>query len=303
MQWLNFNHLFYFWMVAREGSILRACKRLRLAQPTVSTQIKVLEQSLNEKLFRREGRRLVLTEVGQMVFRYAEDMFELGQEFQSVLKGQPTGRPIRLKVGIADVLPKLITYLLLEPLMELAYPIRLVCYESEPRRLLSDLAAHSLDVVMTDTPPLPTFKSHAHCHLLGQSGVTLLAVPSLARLYKKKFPSSLQGAPFLLPTLNTFLRRAMEDWFDEKNIEPAVVAEFEDSALLMSFGQDGRGIIPVHTIIEKEIRRQYGFEVVGEMDSVVTSFYAISVERKLRNPALSAIYSAAEERLFKPRKA
>ncbi|RMH04318.1 MAG: transcriptional activator NhaR [Nitrospirae bacterium] len=302
MQWLNFNHLFYFWMVAREGSILRACQRLHLAQPTVSTQIKALEQSLNEKLFQREGRRLVLTEAGQIVYRYAEDMFELSQEFQSILKGQPTGRPLRLKVGIADVLPKRIAYLLLEPLMELPYPIRLVCYESEPRRLLSDLAAHSLDVVMTDAPPLPTFKSHAHCHLLGQSSVTLLATPALARQYKKKFPASLQDAPFLLPTLNTFLRRAIEDWFDEKNLEPTVVGEFEDSALLMSFGQDGRGIIPVHTIIEKDIRRQYNLEAVGVMDSVQTSFYAISVERKLRNPALTTMYAAAEQRLFNSRK-
>lgn len=289
-------------MVAREGSILRACKRLRLAQPTVSAQLKILEQSLNEKLFQREGRRLVLTEVGKLVYRYAEEMFELSQEFQSLLKGQPTGRPIRLKVGIADVVPKLIAYLLLEPLMEFDYPIRLVCYESEPRRLLSDLAAHSLDVVLTDTPPFPTFKSHTHCHLLGQSGVTLLAVPAMARRYRKNFPESLQGAPFLLPTLNTYLRRAIEDWFDEKNLEPSVVGEFEDSALLMSFGQDGRGIVPVHTIIEKEIRRQFHLEPVGEMDSLLTSFYAISVERKLRNPALSAMYAAAEHRWFRSRK-
>lgn len=295
---LNYNHLYYFWMVAKEGGILRACKRLRLAQPTISAQIKLLEQSLNEKLFERDGRRLVLTEVGKLVFRYAEDMFELGREFQNVLKGQPTGRPIRLKVGIADILPKLISYLLLEPLMELPQPIRLVCYESEPRRLLADLVAHSLDVVLTDSPPLPSLKFHTHCHLLGRSGLTLLAVPSLAKEFRRKYPASLNGAPFLLPTLNTSLRRSLENWFDRKNIEPNVVAEFEDSALLKAFGQDGRGILAVHSVIEKNVRQQYGLEVVGQVDSVVESFYAISVERKFRNPALLALQEAAGKKLF-----
>lgn len=298
MEWLNYNHLFYFWMVAKEGSILRACRLLRLAQPTVSAQIKTLEHALGEKLFARDGRRLALTEMGRVAYRYAEDIFELGQEFQNTLKGYPTGRPIRLKVGVAQALPKLIAYRLLEPIMELAQPVRLVCYESEPRRLLSDLAAHSLDVVLTDAPPLPTFKFQAHCHLLGECSLTLLAAPPLAAKYRRNFPKSLDDAPFLLPTLNAALRRSIESWFETHRVRPHIVGEFEDSALMKAFGQDGRGILAVHNIIEGEVRRQYGLHVVGRADSVKEQFYAISVERRLRNPAVAAIQKAAEQKLF-----
>lgn len=271
---------------------------MRLAQPTISAQLKALENALGEKLFNRDGRRLVLTEIGRLAYRYAEDIFGLGQELQDTLKGRPTSRPIRLIVGIADALPKLIAYRLLEPVMDMPQKVQLSCFESEPRRLLADLAAHSLDIVLSDSPPLPTFKFQAHCHLLGQCGLTLLAVPSLAVKYRRNFPASLDNAPFLLPTANTALRRSMEVWFERKNIQPYVVAEFEDSALLKAFGQDGRGILPVHNIIESEVRKQYGLHVVGKVDSAVEHFYAISVSRKLSNPAVAMIQQAAEQFLF-----
>jgi LysR family transcriptional activator of nhaA len=298
MEWLNYHHLLYFWMVAREGSIARACQQLRLAQPTVSGQIRALEDSLGEKLFQKSGRNLVLTDMGRVVYRYADEIFSLGRELQDTLKGRPTGHPIRLTVGIADVLPKLIAYRLLKPAFHLPEPVRIVCREGKSDQLLGQLAVHELDLVLTDSPINPTIKVRAFNHLLGECGFTFFAAPKLATRYRSRFPASLNGAPFLLPVDGTTARRLLDQWFQSAQIHPHVAGEFEDSALLKVFGQAGDGIFAAASAIEREVQRQYNVRVVGRITDVKERFYAISVERKLKHPAVIAISEVARHSLF-----
>jgi len=230
MDWLNYHHLHYFWMIAREGTIARACEKLRLAQPTLSGQMRLLENALGEKLFARKGRTLELTDVGRVVFRYAEEIFSLGRELTDTLKGRPTGQPMRLFVGVADVVPKLIAYRLLEPALSLGGSIQIVCREDKPDRLMVDLSQHHLDLVLSDSPAPASVRVRAFSHLLGSCSVSLFATPALAARYRRKYPASLEGAPFLLPAENTMLRRALDHWFEAEQIRPEVVGEFEDSA-------------------------------------------------------------------------
>ena len=298
VEWLNYHHLLYFWMVAREGSIAQASKQLLLAQPTITGQIRALENTLGEKLFSRSGRNLVLTEVGRLVYRYANEIFSLGRELTDVLKGRPAGRPVRLLVGVSDVLPKLIAYRLLQPALALPEPVHIVCHEDHPERLLADLATFGLDVVLTDAPVGSSARVRVFSHLLGTCGVSFFGAWSLAAKYRKRFPASLDGAPFLLPLENTTLRRSLEQWFDAQGIRPQVVGEFQDSALLKVFGQAGIGLFAAPTVIENEVRRHYGVSVLGRTESVTERFYAISVERKLKHPAVVAISEAARQTLF-----
>jgi len=298
MEWLNYHHLLYFWVVACHGSVTRAAAELRLAQPTVSTQLRTLEEVLGEKLFARTGRRLVLTDVGRLVFRYADEIFGLGRELLETVKGRPTGQPMRLTVGIADAVPKLIAYRLLGPALTGAEPVRIICREDKPDRLLAQLAVHGLDLVLSDAPIGPTTKVRAFNHLLGECGVTFFATPALARTCRRGFPRSLGGAPMLLPTDNTALRRSLDDWFESEDIRPRVASEFEDSALLMAFGQAGMGLFPAPSAIERQVRTQYGVVVVGRLDAVCERFYAISGERRLKHPAVVAISEAARQRVF-----
>ena len=298
MEWLNYHHLLYFWVVACHGSVTRAAAELRLAQPTVSTQLRTLENMLGEKLFARTGRRLVLTDVGRLVFRYADEIFGLGRELLETVKGRPTGQPMRLTVGIADAVPKLIAYRLLGPALTGAEPVRIICREDKPDRLLAQLAVHGLDLVLSDAPIGPTTKVRAFNHLLGECGVTFFAAPALARTCRRGFPRSLGGAPMLLPTDNTALRRSLDDWFESEDIRPRVASEFEDSALLMAFGQAGMGLFPAPSAIERQVRSQYGVVVVGRLDTVRERFYAISGERRLKHPAVVAISEAARQRVF-----
>jgi LysR family transcriptional activator of nhaA len=298
MEWLNYHHLLYFWTVAKEGSIARACETLRLAQPTISGQLRLLEDTLGEKLFVRRGRGLVLTEVGQVVYRYADEIFGLGRELQDVLKGRPRGRPLRLHVGISDLLPKLIAYRILQPALALPEQVQLVCDEDTPERLLAELAEHRLDVVLSDAPITATVRVKAFNHLLGTSGITLFAAPNLAVRYRKNFPACLDGAPFLLPIEGATLRRSLEQWFDAAGIRPNVVGEFKDRALMKTFGQGGAGLFAGPVAIEKEVREHYKVSVVGRVDAVVERFYAISIERKLKHPAVVAISEAARDKLF-----
>lgn len=298
MEWLNYHHLLYFWTVAREGGLAPAADKLRLAHPTISTQIHLLEASLGEKLFAKQGRRLVLTDVGRVVYGFADEIFGLGRELLDTVKGRPTGRPLKLVVGIAEVVPKLIAKRLLEPAMSQQDPVRLLCREDKTDRLLAELASHSLDVVLTDAP-LPAGSSvRAFNHLLGECGVTIFAARGLAAKHRRRFPRSLDGAPMLLPSDATALRRGLEQWFDAAQIRPRVVAEFDDSALLKEFGRDGTGLFPGPTAIEREIRRQYGVEVAGRIPEVREPFYAISIERRIKHPAVVAICQAARKRLF-----
>jgi LysR family transcriptional activator of nhaA len=298
MEWLNYHHLLYFWLVAREGSVTRASEQLYLSQPTISAQIRALEKSLGEKLFTKTGRHLRLTEMGRVVFRYAEEIFTSGRELMDTLKGRTRGRPVRFVVGIADVVPKLIAYRLLEPALHLAEPVQITCKEDKHDRLLAELAIHELDLVLTDAPLGPAVNVRAFNHLLGECGVMIFAPKKTAAFYRRGFPRSLDGAPFLLPTQNTVLRRSLEQWFEAQGIRPRVLGEFEDSALLKVFGQAGLGLFPAPAVIDAEVQRQYGVKLVGQIENVRERFYAISIERKLKHPAVIAISEAARQKLF-----
>ena len=298
MDWLNYHHLLYFWMVAREGSIAKACKQLHLAQPTVSTQLKKLEKSLGTKLFDRVGRNLQLTDAGRIVYEYAEEIFSLGRELADVVKGRPAGRALRLTVGVPEVIPKLIVHRLLQPALKIEEPVQLVCREGKLDYLLAELASHNLDMVLSDSVTGPLTHIRAYNHALGDCAVAIFATAELARRYKRDFPASLEGAPMLLPTTNTWLRRALDQWFEDHDIRPQVVAEFEDSALLKVFGQSGLGLFPGPAAIKPEISRQYKVRELGRLEEVREQYFAISVERRLKHPAVVAISTAAREELF-----
>lgn len=298
MNWLNYHHLLYFWVVAREGTIARACEQLHLTQPSISKQLRQLERSVGEKLFQRAGRNLVLTETGQLVFRYADEIFSLGQELSEVLQGKPARTRLRLLVGVADVVPKLIAYRVLEPALHLPEPVQLMCDERCLADLLGELAQHRLDLVLSDSPLPPTSATRAYNHLLGECSVCIFGSSRLARTFRRGFPQSLDGAPFLLPTRKSMLRQSLDQWFDAQNIRPELLGEFDDSALLKVFGQAGVGLFPGPSVVEQETCRQYNVQPVGRLDAVRQRFYAISVERKLKHPAVKAITQAAQSTLF-----
>lgn len=299
MEWLNYHHLLYFWLVVREGGVAQAAAKLRLAHPTVSGQLHALEDALGEQLMVKQGRRLVLTEMGTVVYRYAEEIFALGGELLETVKGRPTGQPLRLVVGIDDVVPKLVARRLLEPALQLGTPVRLVCREDKTERLLAELAAHELDVVLTDAP-LPTGSAvRAFNHLLGETDVTVFGTAALVKAHRRGFPGSLDGAPVLLPTAQTALRRSIDQWFDGLGLRPRIVGEFDDSALLKAFAQDGVGLFFAPTVVRNVVRRQYdGLQVVGRVPELTERYYAISIERKLRHPAVVAISRGARDDLF-----
>lgn len=298
MEWLNYHHLLYFWVVAREGGLTQAGKVLHVSHPTLSAQVHALEDALGEKLFTKVGRRLVLTEVGQMVYRYAEEIFSLGREMVDTVKGRATGKPLRLVVGVVDAVPKLIVRRILEPVLRLPEPVRIVCREDSYEKLLAELSLHTLDIVIADAPVPAGSTVRAFNHLLGECGVGLFAAPALARTYRRGFPGSLDGAPMLLPLESLPLRRALNQWFEGKGVRPTVVAEFEDSALLKVFGGDGLGLFPAPLAVEEQVRQQYSVQLVGPIDAVTERFYALSVERRLANPAAVAISEAARRELF-----
>ena len=298
MPWLNYHHLLYFYTVAREGSVVRAAEQLSLTQPTVSGQIRALEDALGERLFERSGRRLVLTDVGRIVYRYADEIFGLGRELLDTLDDRPTGRPFRLVVGVADVMPKLIVRRLLEPALTLPEGVQIVCREDKTDRLLAALSLHELDVVLADAPMGPGVSVKAFNHVLGECGVTVFGVRASASRVRRRFPSSLDQAPMLLPTGNTVLRRSLDQFFSAHGIRPRVVGEFEDSALMKVFGQAGSGLFPGPSAIERDICRQYGVAVAGRLGGVRERFYAISVEKKLKHPAVVAISEGARRGLL-----
>jgi len=297
--WMNYHHLLYFWTAAREGSITKACRQLHLTQPTVSGQIRALEKSLKTKLFERSGRSVALTEAGRLVFRYADEIFSLGRELQDTLKGRPAGHALRLVVGVADALPKLLVLRLLEPAFQLGEEVRITCIDGEPDQLLAQLALHELDLVVSDFPANPRIGMKAFNHLLGDCGVTFFAKEEMARKYRRGFPQSLNGAPMLLPSGNTALRRSLEQWFDEEEIRPLVRAEFTDSALLKAFGAFGDGLFAAPTAVEEDVQRMYGVGIVGREESVRERFYAISIEKRLKHPAVVAISQVARRKLFR----
>ena len=300
MEWLNYHHLLYFWTVARQGSIARASKELRLAQPTISGQIRRLEHALGDKLFARKGRNLVLTEHGRLVFRYADEIFSLGRDLMDALAGRATSRPRQLLVGIVDVLPKTIVRLLLEPARKLAHPVRLVCREDRTfEEFVGELANYSLDVVLADTPVAPGAQARAFSHLLGECGTSFFAARRLARARRRGFPGSLEGAPLLLPGAKSTVRRALDQWLHAKELRPSIVGEFDDPALMNLFAEDGAGIVAAPSVLEAELRRRFRLELVGRAKQLTQRFYAISVERKLQHPAVVAICESARRDMFR----
>jgi LysR family transcriptional activator of nhaA len=298
MAWLNYHHLLYFHTVAREGTVTKASEVLRLAQPTLSGQIRKLEDTLGEKLFERDGRNLTLTDVGRFVHGYAEQIFSLGEEMLDGLRGLPAGRPSRLLVGIADVVPKLICHRLLKTALEMEDPVELVLHEGKTHDLLAALALRDYDMVLTDAPIGPSVHVKAFNHELGECGVGFFAVPDLARRFRRGFPKSLDSAPMLLPTSNTALRHSLSAWFDSIEVRPSVVAEIEDTALMKVFGQHGAGIFAAPIIIADELRKVQRVHLVGKTDDIRERFYAITVERKIKNPAVAAIAHAARHGLL-----
>lgn len=297
MAWLNYHHLLYFWTTARLGSIVQASKELHLSQPAISTQIKLLEDSLGSELLQREGRKLVLTEMGRTVFRYADEIFRLGKELQLAAEGRPVGKRMRFVVGVTDVIPKLIAERLLQPAFDAVPDLQLDCREGPLDQLLAQLALHELDVVISEVPATGEVKLRAFNHSLGETGISFFGAPRYSEL-KKGFPASLEGAPVLLPAQVSAVRRALDSWLEMRGIRPMLVAEFEDSALLKVFGQRGLGVFVSPTAIEREVCRQYDVVVLGRTEDIKERFFAISVERKLKHPGVVAIAEAARSTLF-----
>jgi len=292
MEWLNYHHLHYFWVVAKEESVTRAGARLMLAPSTISMQITRLEESLGGKLFRRVGRNLELTELGRVVFRYADEIFALGLELLDTVRGRAVSGPLRFEVGIVDVLPKLMARRFLEPALALPEGIRLICHEGKEKQLLAELAIHNLDLVLTDTPVKSGLSVKAYSHLLGECGVSFCAVESLAKPLRQGFPHSLNNVRMLLPSPMSALRGSLDQWFSSLGIRPDIAGEFDDHALMKVFGQAGDGIFSVPSIIEQEVCLQHNVTIIGRSDAVRERFYAISVERIIKHPAVVAIWNA-----------
>ena len=295
---LNLKHLRYFWSVASHGSIARAAEALYLTPQTISGQLRELEEQLDTKLFRRDGRQLVLTETGRMVFSYADEMFRLGLELQDVLTGRTPGSAITIKVGIAMVVPKLLTYRVLEPVLQMPDPVSLVCHEAPLVDLLADLSVHKLDVVLADSPVSPALNIRAYNHPLGESGISFFGVADKAEELREGFPQSLDGVKMLMPSVGSNLRRSLENWFERYAIQPVVVAEFEDRALMKAFGERGSGIFTSPTAVEQDVTSKYGVDVIGRTEEITERFYVISPERRIKHPAVTAITEAARSRLF-----
>ena len=291
-EFLNYHHLRYFWTVAKEGSLRRASEKLRVSQPSMCTQIKLLETSLGEALFRPSGRSLELTEFGQMIFGYAEEIFALGGEILQATKQAPGARSLRLHVGIVDSFTKLMSYDILRPVLDHNPPVQLTCHEGKLADLVSQLNTHRIDVVLSDEPASPGISGKVFNHELGASDITFCAMPALARKLKGKFPRNLDRTPALLPTQNCTLRRDLEKWFRSVGIEPRVLAEFEDAALTKIVATDGLGFIVVPTVVASEAVERYGFVPIGRTKEVETRFYAITAERRFTHPAILAMTSA-----------
>ncbi|MCP3875965.1 MAG: transcriptional activator NhaR [Desulfobacteraceae bacterium] len=295
---LNYHHLYFFWVVMNTGTIKDASIRLNLAKSTISAQLSSLEKTIGGKLFKRVGRNLEPTDLGHMVYGYADKIFTIGQEMLNCVHNMPSKKQLSLKVGIVDVVPKLLTRKFLFPAMKLSEDIRLVCQEGKEDSLLSELSVHNLDVVFTDAPIRSGLSVKAYSHLLIECGVSFFGKKEFVASLKERFPYSLDRAPMLLPMTNTALRGRLDQWFEKLNILPQIIGEFDDSALLKVFGQCGDGIFVGPQVIEKEIQQQYEVQIIGRSNEIIERFYAISIERIIKHPAIVAITKAAKQDLF-----
>jgi LysR family transcriptional activator of nhaA len=298
VEYLNFHHLRYFWTVARKGGVRKAAEALHVSQPSISAQLGLLEQGLGEKLFKRSGRNLVLTETGHLVLSYADEIFSAGRELMNAVKQRPGKRAIRLSIGITDALSKLITFEILKAAFDYTHPVHVICREGEIGPLVHQLQAHRLDIVLADEPASSALNAKTFNHRLGRSGVTFCAMPPLAAKLRRRFPQSLDGAPALLPSENMGMRRALETWFDAQGIRPQVIGEFEDSALMEVCSSGGRGFTVVHTVVDRAALKHYGLRVIAKVDECGSDFYAITAERRLKHPAAAAITEHAYSHLF-----
>jgi LysR family transcriptional activator of nhaA len=292
---LNYQHLLYFWSVVRTGSLTRAASELALSPPTVSAQLRTLEERLGAKLLTNSGRKLIPTEFGRVVFTYADQIFDVGRELLDALEQRPSQRPLRFTVGIDDVVPKEIAQRLLDPAMRMGQPVRITCHEGTLERLVARLAIHELDVVISDAPASPTLNVRAYNHLLGSCGITWMATPAIAASLRRGVPRSLAGVPMLLPTDDTAIRRALDQWLEQHDLRPVMVGEFEDYGLLREFARAGHGFAPVPTVQESQFRREYGFQRIGAARPITAQFFAISLERRIRHPAMAAVVTGARE--------
>ena len=293
MEWLNYHHLRYFWTVAREGSLARAAEKLHVSQPSISEQIRELESAFGENLFRREGRNNKLTAAGRLVFGYAEEIFALGRELMNAVKQRPGTKALRLCVGVADSFPKLVTNEILRPVFAMPQAAHIICREGKMEDLLAQLAAHRLDIVLADEPASSSTNFKTYNHSLGETGTTFCAEKKLAAKLKRNFPQSLNDAPALLPTENTSLRRALETWFREQQIQPRIVAEFEDLALMQVMAAEGRGFIALPSVAVNDAVGHYGFQAIGRTEKCRVQFHAITAERRIAHPAVALITSPA----------
>lgn len=289
---LNYQHLLYFWTVVRTGGVVRASEELALSAPSISAQLRTLEARLGEKLLAKSGRKLVPTEMGRLVYGYADEIFRIGGELLDAIEQRPGERSLRLMVGIDDVVPKEIAYRILRPATTLGRPVRLTCREGTLDRLAADLAVHELDVVLSDAPLASNVNVRAFSHGLGTWETVWMATPALARTLRRGFPGSLDGVPVLLPTDDTAIRRKLDRWLATHGIRPRTVGEFEDYGLLREFVRAGHGFAPVPSLLESQFREQYGVARIDVADGVTGEFFAITVERRIRNPAVAAMIAA-----------
>ena len=293
---LNYQHLYYFWVVARASSLTSAAQRLQLSPSTISTQIKTLEEKLGHTLFDRRGRRLLLTERGRVALAYANDIFSLGNELVEIVQSKEISpnHIYRLRVGIANNFPKLLAYQLLAPAIHCdTFPVHLVCIQDEANSLVADLAIHHLDLVLTDQLVTLSSENPIENRLIGQCNVSLMGTKELNSKYKKNFPASLMNAPLLLPAPDSQMRRLLEIYFQKLNIRPHVVAEFGDSALLKSFGQEGAGLFPVPSLVCPQVAQQYNVEELAVLEGLTEKIYAVFSMGREETPAMQAILAKA----------
>ncbi len=300
---MNFKHLGYFWQVAKAGGVARASEQVHLTPQTLSGQIGLLETQLGTPLFAKKGRNLELTDAGRVAFGYAQEIFDLGSELEDSLRNYPMrGRLIEFRVGVADAVPKSIAYRLIEPATRLTVPVRIVCREWKLDSLLTELAAHRLDLVIAGAPIPAAARVRAYNHRLGDSGVSFFASPELRKTLKRAFPACLNGAPMLVPGDDTAVSTRLLRWLDAKSLRPRVVGEFDDTALMKAFGQHGSGVFIGPTVLESEIKTQYGVETLGRTREIFEEFFAISMERRATHPCVVAIHESARDGLFRTKK-
>ena len=290
---LNYNHLYYFYAVATDGSIAKASARLHLAPQTISGQITNFEAQIGVDLFDRIGKKLQLSEMGRLIFNYAEEIFQLGDEIKNVLKTQEPTHWLTFTVGITMVISKVLAYQLLSPVLKMAEPVRLICHEGDQDSLLADLAINKLDMILTDQALQPGSLVKAYNHNLAESGFTFFATKKLASKCRNGFPQSLSGQPFLMQSKKSAVRQRLSLWLEKYGVVPNIIAEFDDSALMKSFGQTGYGVFTAPTLIEKTIVSQYNVNVIGRTEEIKEHYYAISPERRLKHPAIVEIVNGA----------